>query len=210
LRQATENFLGRRKNYDTLDKRKAAVACLAERGIHNVNTPNDSKKAVVVDSDHCDAGNHDADWVWKNLFRGNQFILMDGYVDDRIGAPPKPDPKWDATRQAMGRARAFAERIDLAMLMPRPELASTSYCLANLPKGKVEYAAYLLEGGEAALDLTAATGPLAVEWIAPRTGETRADAPVAGGLSPRSLARQSRGCGPRTRRLRMCRGKVRI
>jgi hypothetical protein len=35
-----ENFLGKYKNFDTLAKRKAAIDYLAERGIHNVNAPN--------------------------------------------------------------------------------------------------------------------------------------------------------------------------
>ena len=51
-------------------------------------------------------GAHDPSWVWKNLFRGNQFILMDGYVDFRLGSPEKPDPKWDVTRQTMMEAVA--------------------------------------------------------------------------------------------------------
>ena len=75
---------------------------------------NGGTKVILVDTDHCDPWHHDPDWVWKNLFRGNQFILMDGYVDYRIGSPDQPNPKWDVTRQTMGQARTLAERIELA------------------------------------------------------------------------------------------------
>ena len=48
---------------------------------------NDGTKVILVANDHCNPWHHDPDWVWKNLFRGNQFILMDRYVDFRIGSP---------------------------------------------------------------------------------------------------------------------------
>ena len=142
---------------------------------------NDGRKVVLVDSDHSNPWEHDADWVWRNLFRGNQFILMDGYVDYRKGAPQQPDPKWDATRQAMGRARALAERIDLATLVPQPVLASSGYCLASLPQHRTQYLAYLPQGGQVMLDLGAAKGLLNVEWTATKSGETHAGPPVSGG-----------------------------
>ena len=44
------------------------------------------------------------------------------------------------------------------------------------------------QGGEVTLDLSAAKGSLAVEWMAIKTGETRADAPVAGGSRRRFIA----------------------
>jgi len=112
---------------------------------------------------------------------------MDWYVDYRNGAPP-PDPKWDATRQTMGRARALAERIDLATLAPQSELASSGYCLANLPQHRAQYLAYLPQGGEVTLDLSAAKGLLNVEWTATKSGETRAGPPVSGGSRQRLVA----------------------
>lgn len=48
---------------------------------------NDGTKVILVDTDHCDPWHHDPDWVWKNLFRGNQFILMDA-DGRRIGQGP--------------------------------------------------------------------------------------------------------------------------
>jgi hypothetical protein len=154
---------------------------------------NDGTKVILVDTDHCDPWNHDPDWVWKNLFQGNQFILMDAYTDYRIGSPAKPDPKPDPTRRAMGRARAFADKIDPATLVPCPDLASTGYCLANPLANKTQYAVYLPKGGEVTLDLGAATGALAVEWFSTTTGKTHAGTPVAGPARRRFVAPFSGG-----------------
>jgi hypothetical protein len=151
---------------------------------------NDGAKVILVDTDHCDPWNHDPDWVWKNLFRGNQFILMDGYVDFRIGSPEKPDPKWDVTRQAMGRARELAERIELAGLTPSTELASTGFCLATPVHGGGVFrcAVYLPKGGETTVDLTGVKGLLTVEWIEAKSSTHREAAGVQGGSRPRFAA----------------------
>jgi hypothetical protein len=152
--------------------------------------PNDGAKVILVDTDHCDPWHHDPDWVWKNLFRGNQFILMDAYVDFRIGSPNKPDPKWDATRQAMGRARKLAEQIALADLAPDTKLASTGYCLASPARrdGVFRCAVYLPKGGEATADLTGVKGSLAVAWIEANTGDVHPAAIVRGGARRRFAA----------------------
>ena len=105
------------------------------------------RKVIIVDNDHIRPWDSDPSWVWKNLMRGNQFILMDHYMDFRMGAPDRPDPKHDPTRRAMGFARALAERVDLAAFEPQSELSSTKYCLARPGK---EYLAYQpnAKGGE--------------------------------------------------------------
>ena len=151
---------------------------------------NDGAKVVLVDTDHCDPWHHDPDWVWKNLFRGNQFILMDGYVDFRIGSPDKPDTNWDVTRQAMGRVRQLAERIGLAEFQPNTELASTGFCLATPVNsgGVFRCAVYLPRGGEATVDLTEVKGPLTVEWIEAKSNTRREAAKVQGGNRQRFVA----------------------
>ncbi len=145
--------------------------------------PNDGTKVILVDTDHCDPWHHDPDWVWKNLFRGNQFILMDGYVDFRLGSPDKPDPTWDVTRDAMGRARELAERMELATLVPNTKLSSTGYCLATpvAHDGAFRCAVYLPQGGEVHFDLSAVRGPLSVEWIDTKSAVRRSATAVPGG-----------------------------
>ena len=151
-----------------------------------------TRAVVLVDTDHCDPWHHDPNWVWKNLFHGNQFVLTDGYVDFRLGSPDKPNPEWDQTRQAMGRARAPAERIGLAKLAPRPELASTGYCLAS-PAGSSAFrcAVYLPQGGEVVVDLMVVNGPVAVEWIEAESGERRSATGAPGKCRRRFIRRLS-------------------
>ncbi len=49
-----------------------------------------------------------------------------------IGSRPIPTPtNAEAVRNSLGYARRFAERMNLAAMKPRPDLASTGYCPAN-------------------------------------------------------------------------------
>jgi hypothetical protein len=68
--------------------------------------------------------------VWRAFFRGANPIVMDPYTDVRFG-DTREDPGWQATRRALGAARRLSERVDLASLAPRPELASSDYCLSD-------------------------------------------------------------------------------
>lgn len=75
----------------------------------------------------------------------------------------------------MGYTLTFAKRMDLAAMVPRTEIASSGYCLAN--EGE-EYLVYLREGDygsvgkTVSVDLSAASAALAVEWFNPKTAET--------------------------------------
>ena len=88
----------------------------------------------------------------------------------------------EAPRRAMGHARRCAERMDLAASTPRPELASTGYCLANPGK---EYLVYLPEGGDVKVDLSA-KGKFSVEWMHPITGKIVPGGNLDGGNGVRS------------------------
>ena len=106
---------------------------------------------------------------------------------------PYDDPAWapilagqgvgvrdaEACRRAMGHARRYAGRIDLAASRPAGELTSTGYCLAVPGR---EYLVYLPDGGEATVDLSAAQGRLSVEWTHPITGKITAGGEIDGGV----------------------------
>ena len=149
-------------------------------------------KVVIVDSDHGYTWKplkHDGPalhqvWVWKNVLRGYQVLFMDPYLtrtegtaigrNDPEGTYPdepyfglKPDPYWEPMRVAMGRARLYAEKIDLAAALPRPELASTGYCLAQ---PGVEYLVYN-PGPAAEFTVTLAAARYDFEWYDPTTGK---------------------------------------
>jgi hypothetical protein len=63
-------------------------------------------------------------------------------------------------------------------MAPRNELASTGYCLADVGRA---YVVYLTQGGQATVDLTGASGALAVEWIDPVHGTSTSGQTVRGG-----------------------------
>jgi hypothetical protein len=140
----------------------------------------DGRMVCLLDTDHIgwkvfidDAALTRA-WVWKSFARGHSILLMENLADS---------PGWIAGRAAMGHTRRVAERVNLAALVPHPELASTRYCLANPGQ---EYVVYLPEGGETAVDLSTASGPLAAEWIHAGNG-TKQPAPEVAGGSRRTL-----------------------
>ncbi len=150
--------------------RKSPADWISPKGKQWLNKPiaNRGDKIVIVDSDHCDPWNHEPDWVWKNLLSGNHFILMDGYMDYRLDSPPKPNPQWTNMRQAMGRARAISQQIDLRHFTPAPNLASTGYCLANSGK---KYLVYRPTGSKRDVTIQCQAGKYDVTWIDAATGK---------------------------------------
>jgi hypothetical protein len=151
----------------------------------------DGRKVMIVDTDHGygwqalkkDGPHGQQAWVWKNLLRGNQTLFMDPYLakiaggntgrNSPGGTNPKepyfgltPDPYWETIRAAMGRARTYAQKIDLAAATPRSDLSSTAYCLA-IP-GK-EYLVYK-PGDSKSLTVSLTAGAYEFEWYNPTTG----------------------------------------
>ena len=142
----------------------------------------DGRKVSLLDTDQVFGVGGDQKWVWKAFLRGHNVLFMDPY----------DDPAWasilagqgvgvrdaEACRRAMGHARRYAGRIDLAASRPAGELASTAFCLAVPGR---EYLVYLPDGGDATVDLSGVEGKLAVEWTHPITGQSTSGDAVAGG-----------------------------
>lgn len=124
-------------------------------------------KVVVVDTDHIKPWDHEPAWVWKCLLRGNHFLLMDGYMDFRLGCPNRPDPAWNPIRRAMGLARDLADRIDLQSMAPQPNCTSTGYCLAS---PGCEYVIY--QPGNGTFSTQVSEGIYRARWIDPASGKT--------------------------------------
>ncbi|MGH9614631.1 MAG: DUF6298 domain-containing protein [Bryobacteraceae bacterium] len=155
----------------------------------------DGKKVSVNDTDHLWGHGGTATWAWKSFVRGHNTLLMDAW-DPIAGAPcpevnwgPRPgypqrdlnrrdDPTWEPVRRALGYTRNYANRMDLASMAPHDELASTSYCLANPER---EFLVYLPEGDGVNVDLSHASGTLAVEWMHPTEGTIIFGGNVPGG-----------------------------
>lgn len=134
------------------------------------------KKVSLLDTDHVWGVGGNPAWVWKSTLRGHNPLFMDPYDGSVLGKPG--DTQWEPIRRAMGQARRLAERVNLAAMEPRDDLASTSYCLADSGN---EYLVYLPDGGEVTVDLSTAEGKLAVEWFDPRTGKASRGGTAMGG-----------------------------
>jgi hypothetical protein len=152
----------------------------------------DGRKVILNDTDHSyfwtglkkDGVAAQRAWVWKNFTRGSQCLFMDPYLDpshdpgrnDPAGG--RPAPYWEPLRKAMGQTRTYANRMDLAAMIPRDELASSKYCLASLGR---EYLIYSPSGASITVDLDAARGRFAVEWFDPVADKTITGDAVSGG-----------------------------
>jgi Family of unknown function (DUF6298)/Putative collagen-binding domain of a collagenase len=128
----------------------------------------DGRKVVLSDTDHQCGGCGDHTFPWRSLLRGHNPIYMDSLDDE---------PRKHAIRSALGQTRRYAGRIDLAAVRPRPELASTGYCLAS----RREYLVYQPEGGALTVDLTRTRGLYSVEWFDPARDRTTSGERVSGG-----------------------------
>jgi hypothetical protein len=113
-----------------------------------------ARKVVFSDTDHHCGGCGDSTFPWRSFTRGLNPIHMD------VMQPG--DQRSHGIRATMGQTRRYANRFDLANSRPRPELASTRYCLAVPGR---QYLVYQPEGGEFTLDLSRAAGRYSVEWF---------------------------------------------
>ena len=133
-------------------------------------------KVSLLDTDHIWGVGGNAAWVWKSFLRGHNPIFMDPYDGSVLGQ----DRGWEPIREAMGQSRRLAERVHLASLQPRNELATTGYCLAN---PGIEYVVYQPNAGEPfSVDLK--SGVYRFEWIDPIGAAAARDGRIeaAGGL----------------------------
>jgi hypothetical protein len=90
----------------------------------------------------------------------------------------------------MGHTRTYSTKINLAAMSPRPDLASTGYCLAQPGRQYLIYVPLsnngsvfdLFNGKEkVTVDLPPSSETLHIEWFNPKTGETIAAGTTRGG-----------------------------
>lgn len=147
----------------------------------------DGEKVSIFDTDHVWGVGGDAAWVWKSLTRGHNPIFMDPYVGNVLCEPG--DGRWPPIRQAMGHARRWSERVDLAGFTPCGALASSEYCLA---KPGEAYLVFAPDAAPVTVDLSDVPGELRVEWIHPVEGTITPGGVIAGGAR-RTLAPHADG-----------------
>jgi Family of unknown function (DUF6298)/Putative collagen-binding domain of a collagenase len=166
------------KNAELFRSPAEAISPNSDGGYKKDPPPADGSKVIISDTDHLWGVGGDQGWVWKSFVRGLNPIFMDPY--GRSGGSRGQDSKWELTRRNMGYTLAYARRMNLEAMEPRGDLASTSYCLADPAS---EYLVYSPAGGSVTVDLSAASGPLSVEWFNPRDGQTRPGGTTEGGAS---------------------------
>jgi hypothetical protein len=144
-------------------------------GVRNIAAA-DGSKVSILDSDHWfvkelyDDPAFGREWVWKAFCRGHNPILMEHLPPLSFVDPDYPlsigDPGYTASRRAMGQTRRLAERLNLARMLPRNDLSSTGFCLANPGN---EYVVYQPVRG-AAFSVEITKGTYQFEWFDPDKG----------------------------------------
>jgi hypothetical protein len=117
----------------------------------------DSRKVSLLDTDHVCGVCGDRGFVWESFLRGYNVIFMDDLSST---------PAYEDARVAMGWTLAYADRLNLARMEPRTDLASTRYCLAD--EG-AEYLVYQPTSGPFTLRLRPARR-YSIEWFRPSDG----------------------------------------
>jgi len=142
--------------------------------------PGDGRKVILNDTDHsygwqklkADGLAAQRAWAWETLCIGAAPLFMDPYLETWAGrnAPSggKPDPSWDPLRDALGRTRLYAERLDLSRALPSPALCSTGFCLAEPGHQYLVYQPSSANSGS--FTLTVLAGTYHFEWFSPATG----------------------------------------
>ena len=147
----------------------------------------DGSKVILTDTDHMWGHGGDVAWIWKSFTRGMNVLFMDPWEripgeldwwqDGDVSRNQRHYYLWDPIRRNLGYARRFALRMGLGRCVPRPDLCTSTYCLAAPGE---EYLCFLPAGGSEGLDLWDVPGRFAVEWFDPNTGRTTPGGEFAG------------------------------
>jgi len=137
-----------------------------EGGYRDDPPPADGRKVILNDTDHLWGIGGNQAWVWKSFLRGHNPIFMDPY--DGVVLGNKFDSKWEPIRRSLGYTRMYADRMNLAVMKPRDDLASTKYCLA---KPGVEYLVFKPAADESSVNLKLKAGSYKYEWFDPNQGK---------------------------------------
>ncbi len=150
-------------------------------------------------------------WVWRSFASGQQPFLIDPFRTQVVGGvpvlrdpaadtnllPPRDQsrPEWWSIRKSLGYTRWFASRMDLKGMTPRPELASTGYCLARPGHDYLIYVPPLEGAGKVTglfglwrtvrVDLSGIGGTFTTEWFDPSTATLKSGPQILGGGSRR-------------------------
>lgn len=148
----------------------------------------DGRKVVLNDTDHLWGIGGNQAWVWKSFTRGYNPLFMDPYDGQVLGQ--RFDPRWDPIRRSLGYTLTYANKMNLASMVPHNDLASTKYCLAN---PGIEYLIYNPAPDEPSFTLKLAAGTYDYEWFNPSSGKTASTGTVKGRNSEQTVETPFRG-----------------
>jgi hypothetical protein len=137
-----------------------------EGGYRDDPPPCEGKKVILTDTDHLWGIGGSAEWAWKSFLRGLNPLFMDPYDGTVLGDPDRAG--FEELRRALGQTREWAEKVALLNMVPRPDLASTRYCLAN---PGAEYLVYNPPKGSTELTVVLEAGEYEVVWYRPRSAQ---------------------------------------
>lgn len=137
--------------------------------------PGRGDKIVISDTDHLWGVGGDRKWVWKSFTRGLHPIYMDPL--GQKGSDPVDAP---SVRRALGDTVRWSRRLNLVRMTPRPDLASSRFCLADVG---AEYLVYVPTTRSVIVDLSDVNGQVAAEWFDAATGKTADGGVRRGGRS---------------------------
>jgi hypothetical protein len=142
-----------------------AIAPGGAKGFNYVKDPPAAPgtKVLIGDFDHIDYTSSDPSILWRLFTRGYNPVTYDWGVDLlhwHTGGRLPDDKAWVLIRRAGRDTRRYANRMDLAAMAPRSDLASTRFCLAN---PGVEYLVYQSEPGD--FTVTLPWGSYRYEWF---------------------------------------------
>ncbi|RMG02908.1 MAG: hypothetical protein D6741_03035 [Planctomycetota bacterium] len=100
-----------------------------EGGYRDNPPPADGRKVILSDTDHLWGIGGNVAWAWKTFLRGGNPLFMDPY-QGKVLKKRMNEPWVEPLRRNLGYIREWSEKVDLAAMVPRPQLASSRYCLA--------------------------------------------------------------------------------
>jgi hypothetical protein len=124
----------------------------------------DGAKVVILDTDHIFGYNlEDPRWVWRAFTRGYNPLYMDRWTQDRL------NPERERVRRALGHTRLFASHLNMEVMSPREDLASTRFCLANPGH---QYLVFSPRDEQAVVSVQVSPGCYDYEWFDANLGLT--------------------------------------
>jgi hypothetical protein len=166
---------------------------------------NAGSKVIVNDSDHSyfgmwnDSTQTNRNFLWENLTNGSSVLFMDPYEiywsgegrnlcsSPVNGVCSSPDPRWENFRDNLGYAVQMANNMNLVAMVPRPDVSTTGFALANTNAVGAEFLVYAPNGGTFKVDLSSTTRRLNFEWLDPSDGTITQGGSLNGGASAQSF-----------------------